>query len=100
MTKEFGMSKLINIADLKDPDDSEGRTYRQVNNAKSHKYGLGVLVELDSGARLFIAKHARDCDGTPLYSLTYEKREDSFPLNEIYWVHGFSEEYLYPVIDI
>lgn len=82
---------FINIADLVDPNDPQSRTYRQVNNAKTHKYGLGVLVELDNGVRLFTAKHTRDCDGTPLYSLTPESREDGH-LNEILWVHGYSED--------
>lgn len=86
------MPKFYNVADLKDPNDSLGRTYRQVNNATTHKYGLGVLVELDNGVRLFTAMQTRDCDGTPLYSLTPESKEDDFPLNECYWVHGYSED--------
>jgi len=61
---------MINIADLTDPSDTQGRTYRQVNNATAHKYGLGVLVEINNGVRLFTAKQTRDCDGTPLYNLT------------------------------
>lgn len=85
------MTQFQNIADLKDPNDPQGRTYRQVNNATPHKFGLGVLVEVDDGVRLFTAKHTRDCDGTPLYSLTHEKRDDDF-LNTMYWVHGFSED--------
>ena len=86
------MPEFINIADLKDPNDPQGRTYRQVNNATPHKFGVGVLVELDSGVRLFTAKLTRDCDGTPLYSLTHQTRDDDYPLNELYWVHGFSED--------
>ena len=86
------MSEFQNIADLKGLDDPQGRTYRQVNNASPHKYGLGVLVEIDNGVRLFTAKQTRDCDGTPLYALTHEKRDDEHPLNEIYWVYGFSED--------
>lgn len=88
------MVQIINIADVKDLDDPKGRTYRQVNNARTHRFGLGVLVELENGVRLFTAKHARDCDGTPLYCLTPESREpgDDFPLNELLWVHGHSED--------
>ena len=85
-----------NIADIKDSNDPQGRTYRQVNNATPHKYGIGVLVELDNGARLFTAKQTRDCDGTPLYSLTPESGtdENNCPLNEMYWTHGYPEEIL------
>lgn len=86
------MTNMVNIADLKDPSDPKGRTYRQVNNSTPHKFGLGLLVEIDGEVRLYIAKQTRDCDGTPLYSLTHEKREDDYPLNEMYWVHGFSED--------
>ncbi len=38
-----------------------------------HKYKIGDLVELDGGARLFIADLVRDRDQTPLYTLTYDK---------------------------
>jgi len=87
------MNTMVNVADLKDPNDSQGRTYRQVNNAKTHKFGIGVLVELNNGVRLFTAKQTRDCDGTPLYSLTPEsKKSPDNPLNEIYWVHGYDED--------
>ncbi len=38
-----------------------------------HKYKIGDLVELDSGARLFIADLVRDWDQAPRYTLTYDK---------------------------
>lgn len=59
---------LINISDLKDPDDPKGRSYREVNNEKEHKYAVDDLIEID-GKYAFIARLDRDCDGTPLYSL-------------------------------
>jgi hypothetical protein len=85
------MKKLINVADLKDPNDSESRTYREVNNATPHKYKIGQLVERDNGARMFIAGLMRDCDGTPLYSLSGnpENLESSYK-----WSHGHNGEYL------
>ncbi len=58
-----------NIADLKDPNDNQGRSYREVNNATKHSFNIGDLVELETGERLFICKLTRDCDGTPLYNL-------------------------------
>ena len=88
------MVYFVNVADLKDPNDLQGRTYRQVNNAKAHKYELGVLVEIDNGARLFIAMHTRDCDGTPLYSLTPNNEQQYLnkELERLQWVHGYSED--------
>ncbi len=83
---------FFNIADLTDPNDPQGRTYRQINLATPHKYEVGALIELENKARLFIARQTRDCDGAPLYSLTHETRKDDFPLNELYFAHGFSEE--------
>jgi len=83
---------MQNVADLKDPNDAQGRTYRQINNATVHKHGIGVLVQLESGVRLFIAEQTRDCDGTPLYTLTSEHRDDGYPLNTLFWKRGFSEE--------
>lgn len=61
------MERLFNIADLKDPSDPRGRSYREINNAAEHKYNVGQLVEFEDGLRLFITKQTRDCDGTPLY---------------------------------
>lgn len=80
--------ELVNIADLKNPET--GKTYREENNAKEHKIPLGSLVEVDfddtyndrphKGLRLFVVKHDRDCDGTPLYSLSFDKnwKEDMY----------------------
>jgi hypothetical protein len=84
---------MIIVADLKDPNDPDGRSYREINNATAHKFNIGQLVELDNGVRMFIANQGRDCDGTPLYSLTPEsENEDGFPLNKHLWVHGYSED--------
>ena len=65
--------EIVNIADLEDPDDSEGRTFRQVNATKSHEIPIGTFVELDSGARSWVVHHGRDCDQTPLYYLCLDK---------------------------
>jgi hypothetical protein len=74
---------ITNIADLVDPEDSKCRTYRQINNAKQHKYKIDaevkVVVETD------ITGLTRDCDGTPLYSTTL--------------AHGISEDAITPITD-
>ena len=79
---------IVNLADMIDPNDSKGRSYREVNAEKQHKINIGTLVELENGARLFVAKHARDCDQTPLYSLGIDI-EDKYS-----WIHGYPEESL------
>lgn len=80
---------FINIADLKDPNDIQGRTYREVNNSTPHKFEIGILVEIEGGVRMFVGKHTRDCDGTPLYCLTPEIK-DEYPYNEIYFYRNVS----------
>ena len=83
------MTIVINIADLKDPNDSQGRSYREVNVDKIHKMPLGSLVEIKSGVMVFIVKHTRDCDQTPLYSLAIDPEDCLFSM-----VHGYDEESL------
>jgi hypothetical protein len=87
MNKEQNSNKtvFVNIADLKNPET--GKTYRQENNEKKHKIPLGTLVEVDfespkKGLRLFVVRHDRDCDGTPLYSLSFNKNWKEEP-NEL-----------------
>jgi len=83
--------KFINVADLVDPADPQGRSYREVNNSRSHKFNVGDLVEIDGGVRLFIAKQTRDCDRTPLYCLTHEVLGE-FPYDMRHWSYGFCED--------
>jgi len=85
---------FVNVADLPDPEDSQGRTYREVNAEKTHKIPLRSLVELGGGVRLFVAMHTRDCDMTPLYSLTPELDNEYDSLHKDKWVHGYSQECL------
>jgi len=86
----------MNIADLINPET--GKTYREENLAKSHKIPLGALVEIvDTGARLFVVKHTRDCDGTPLYSLCADP-DDMIVIRpgfgKPHWHNGYSEDAL------
>lgn len=63
---------IINISDLINPEDPEGRTYREINAAQKHNFPIGSLVEIsDTGERLLILQQTRDCDMTPLYTLTF-----------------------------
>lgn len=58
---------MLNVADIVDPKTN--KTFRQMNSELSHNIPIGALVELENGERLFVIKHSRDCDMTPLYSL-------------------------------
>lgn len=49
--------------------DENGESQKDRNLKKNHGVELGALVELESGVRLFVVNHSRDCDGTPLYDL-------------------------------
>lgn len=89
------MGNFINIADLRDPTD--GRTYREINAEKVHKIPVGALVELETGVRLFVVSHSRDCDQTPLYYLSHDKNDTTRKwksFRNASWVGGYSEESL------
>lgn len=88
-----------NVADMK-ANDGTGRTYREINNAKQHAIPIGALVEFhseyspeDSGFRAFVVLQARDCDGTPMYSLSLIKNpEGEYQRSLMY--HGHDEDSL------
>lgn len=101
--------KLINIADIKNPET--GKTFREENESKVHNIPIGALVEVDfddscsdrplKGLRLFVVAHNRDCDGTPLYSLSFNKNWNPNMYGEQYKLFttfsidsGYSEESL------
>jgi len=97
------MADFINVADLKNP--ASGKTYREENLAKQHAIPLGALVEVQFRqwfcggacwkvhARLWVVKHDRDCDGTPLYALSrWKDFEFAKQVNQLHC--GFGEESL------
>ncbi len=63
--------------------EANGKTIRENNMEQKHEIPLGSLVEITyegydddenpvNGLRLFVVKHSRDCDGTPLYDLSFK----------------------------
>lgn len=58
--------------------ESNGKTVKENNLGTAHKIPIGTLVEVYwengeyNGLRLFVVSHDRDCDGTPLYGLSFE----------------------------
>ena len=58
--------------------EANGKTIRENNLELKHRYPIGSLVEVssdfdqgDNGLRLFVVRHSRDCDGEPLYDLSF-----------------------------
>ena len=97
------MTTFIMIHDLVDPGDPQGRSYKQVNADRQHAIPIGALVEIELGVRLFVVALARDCDMTPLYTLSpYCPAEEEWrsqgSLNEHYYhgrrLYGYGEESL------
>ena len=61
------------------------------------KYDVGSLVELDDGVRLYVVYHGYDCDGTPLYYLSYDRNDtvkERKHFKNSSWAGGFAEKYL------
>ena len=99
--------RLIPIGDIV---EGNGKTIRENNMCIKHNIPIGTLVELKWDkwhhggacekihARLWVVKHARDCDGSPLYNLSYFKSLgplDFIPPGSVEC--GFSEEMLKPI---
>ncbi len=59
-----------------------------------HAIPIGTLVEIDTGARLFVVYQGRDCDQTPLYWLSPKvddtERSDNRFANPL-WIGGYPE---------
>ena len=53
--------------------EANGKTIRENNMEKGHNIPLQSLVETAEGLRLYVVMHGRDCDGTPLYWLSFQK---------------------------
>lgn len=72
----------LNIGDIMEPN---GKSIRENRSALEHKYPIGTLVELrfedwhDGGScsigisRMWVVGQNRDCDGSPLYSLSFQQ---------------------------
>ena len=91
------MTEIVNVADIPDPSDPEGRTFRQVNAEKTHAIPIGAFVELEGGCRAWVVSHGRDCDKTPLYWLCMDREdtEQRHPnMANFSWTGGYSEESL------
>jgi hypothetical protein len=60
--------------------EANGKTIRENNMQQKHTLPLGALVEVRleynedlNGLRLWVAQYSRDCDGEPLYDLSFTR---------------------------
>jgi hypothetical protein len=69
--------KYVIVSDIV---EDNGKTIKQNNLTIVHEIPIGSLVEIQdegneeqiNGLRLFVVNHSRDCDGTPLYDLSFK----------------------------
>ena len=84
---------LVNIADI--PDPKTGKTDREINNEMEHTIPLKSLVECnETGLRMYVVKHMRDCDGTPLYGLSHNYDWGKINNGEVFKYTQASDEVL------
>lgn len=97
--------ELINISDIV---CTNGRTIKEHNLEIKHNIPIGTLVEVKFDewfgdgacwkvhARLFVVDHNRDCDGSPLYTLSHWQSPDIWKLPGQAF-SGFNETRLCPI---
>jgi hypothetical protein len=77
---KINMTQIMMVSDIV---EENGKTIRQNNLDLVHDIPLGTMVEIaadeyddedsNSGLRLFVVNHSRDCDGTPLYDMSFRR---------------------------
>lgn len=77
------MTQFIMVSDIV---EANGKTCKENNLAIEHDIPIGTLVEIiykseyeeeeesTYGLRLFVVNHSRDCEGTPLYDMSFDKK--------------------------
>ena len=107
----------MSIAYVGDLVLENGKTWYQDNMDKSHKIPIGALIEISydeldedeksdslDGLRLFVTGHSRDCDGTPLYELSHnrkaseQKKEFRRKIDEKEWLNTPDDIYAEGII--
>jgi len=105
---------MVKVQFMSDLIEENGNSVKQNNMELKHKIAINSLVEVNCecsnshGLRLFVSAHTRDCDGTPLYSLSLEKTQETIRerekdnvlnaylkgLDDGCRIHGFDEDSL------
>ena len=68
--------------------DTNGETDHDRNMRIQHSIPIGSLVEVRGtedwpewhGVRMYVTKHSRDCDGSPLYSIGLKNADGERPI--------------------
>jgi len=88
---EYDVPKSIDYINISGIKEFNGKTVKENNIELKHNISVDTLVEVmydtwfgkgackKVHARLFVFEHTRDCDGTPLYSLSERKKLDINP---------------------
>ena len=96
----------MKITFVHDIVEENGKTIKENNLGISHAIPVGSLVEvkfdswfgggacMKAHARLWVISHDRDCDGTPLYSLSRWKDPEFANKVMQYYETGFAEDSL------
>ncbi len=100
----------MNINMIHDFVEANGKTIKENNLTKQHQIHIGTLVEVKFDtwfgngacwkvhARLWVVKHTRDCDGTPLYGISrWDDLADAVQFKDM---HGGFPEYMLTPIEI
>jgi len=86
--------------------EKNGKTIKQNNLTIEHSIPFDTLVEVDipyseyHKMRMYVVSHERDCDGTPLYGLSYKGKRRTVMHEPYSLLHncsifsGFSDECL------
>jgi hypothetical protein len=100
----------MNFVMLHNLIEPNGKTIKENNLEKQHTIPIGALVEVKFDtwfgegacwkvhARLWVVEHMRDCDGTPLYTLS-RWNDAAFAKQVRDYHHGFPE-YMLTVIEV
>ena len=97
--------RLVMLCDT--PSDVPGKTWREKNLELKHNIPIRTLVEIlemepeaphMNGIRLLVCAHSRDCDGEPLYNLTWNmemyERYQNYPPAIVTCIGGYPEDCL------
>lgn len=91
--------------------EENGKSVKENNLEKKHNIPIGSLVEVKYDnwygngacqkvhARLYVVEHTRDCDGTPLYSLSPRKTECHIRGEMVVEGWAFTEEASYNILN-
>lgn len=94
------MTKAVFVGDI---TENNGKTIKENNLEREHQFPINTLVDITFEesfdneayqkveARVYVYSHGRDCDGTPLYTLSKKRNIGRDPNKEIFPGVKFNE---------